>query len=466
MDFFFTALKKGVVATLFIVFAFVATYTPQLPTSQVPEAEAGGFGGFATEVTQLLNRALLGANVVQTTITAGATSANFYLDSVLDTLGWAVAKRMVSIMVRDLINWVNSGFSGSPAFVQDFRGFLLNVADQEIGRVISELGSIGSFICSPFRLDAQVSIALQYSRSRTQQTAPTCTLSGVISNIQGFISGIDPGNGLQDWIQITSTPETYTPYGAVLSAQATARARLINAEGEEIKLLDFGDGFLSQKLCRSVSGFTGSQDCSIVKPGKIVQEALSFNLDTGRQSLVEADEINELIAALLGQLANQALSGVAGILGLSGGDGFGGYSSGPTYLDNLVNQASQQVGSSSVSNTGSGNVITDALNAENQFVSQAQQIRSRFVAFLSTATNQADIDQANVVIAQIDAATAAANANINQLNTLDTSWQTATDAQRVDLLVTYSSISPQSNTAGQQVASWTQVANRLGINLN
>jgi len=43
MDTFFSLLKKGLVATVFIMFAFVATYIPQ-PYNNVQEAEAGGGG--------------------------------------------------------------------------------------------------------------------------------------------------------------------------------------------------------------------------------------------------------------------------------------------------------------------------------------------------------------------------------------------------------------------------------------
>ena len=44
MDTFFTLLKKGLVATMFVVFAFVATYIPQ-PYNNVNEVHAGGAGG-------------------------------------------------------------------------------------------------------------------------------------------------------------------------------------------------------------------------------------------------------------------------------------------------------------------------------------------------------------------------------------------------------------------------------------
>ena len=341
MDAFFNTLKKGLVAMMFIVVGFSMTYVPQLPSSHVQHAEAAG--GIATEVTQFANNALLGAGNVINTVTSVMTGNLWLKENVLDGIGWAIAKNIVSSMVRSLINWVNSGFQGSPAFVTDLKGFLLDVADQEFGRIISEIGGpngLGDFICSPFRLDIQISLDAQYNRGRASgQSAPECTLTGVIDNIEGFISGIDPGNGLSDWLQITSTPQTYTPYGALLNAEVTARARLINAEGRQLTEVNWGDGFLSQKICESVGGTGGSQ-CSISKPGRVIADQLNKALGAGQDTLIQADEINELISALLGQLANQALTGVSGLLGLSGGNSSssgGGYSG--SYLDALVEES-------------------------------------------------------------------------------------------------------------------------------
>lgn len=464
MDIFFNTLKKGLLATIFIVFAFVATYTPQLPTSQVPEVEAGaGLGNFGTELTQLVNSSFLGSNVVQTTLTAGATVSNWVKENVLDGLGWAIAKRIVSGMIQSLINWVNSGFQGSPSFIQDFRGFLLNIADEEIGRVISELGDIGSFICSPFRLDVQISVALQYQRGREEQSAPSCTLSGIVSNIEGFIQGVDFSGGLADWFTITSTPQTYTPYGAALSAQATARARLINAEGEEIKLLDFGDGFQSQKLCRSVSGFTGSQDCSIVKPGRVIADQINNALDTGRQTLVEADEINELIAALLGQLANTALTGVAGLLGLSGGDGFGGYSNDSSYLDDLVGESDDLV----IGAGGAGSVLEEDLAIQNEYRDDMVILFDRYLDFATATTTSAeDVVSATEVIIELNEEINTTQEHIVTLETMSSAYATGTDQERVDILIEYTTLSiPDAEDISNNLAEWEETANELGVEL-
>jgi len=326
------------------MFAFVATYIPQ-PYNNISEVEAGAAGGGSTLPLQITQNFNLIKTTLSSALTAGynaitsfATNEVWFKEYVLDGLAWTLAQKMVSGMVASLVDWINSGFSGSPAFVQDLQGFLLQTADQAFGEYLQSLGGFGSFICSPFRLDVQISLALQYDQSRKDQPAATCTLSGIVDNIEGFIGGSFEEGGWKDWFKLSSAPEVYTPYGSALSAQAGARVQLLNAEGEAIKVLDFGDGFLSGEICEMVSGPSGTQeDCFITKPGQIISEALSFNLDTGRQSLIAADEMNEIISALFGQLANKAFTGTAGLLGLSGGTGYteGGYTGG-SFADQLV----------------------------------------------------------------------------------------------------------------------------------
>ncbi|MCA9354109.1 MAG: hypothetical protein KC877_01165 [Candidatus Kaiserbacteria bacterium] len=338
MDTLFALLKKTMVATIFMVFAFVATYVPH-QWNKVEHTEAA----FGLEVTQLVNVAKNSISAIKNTITAAkttviawATSALQSKEWVLDGIAWAVAKQIVRSMVNSLVNWINSGFEGRPMFVTNLKRHLLEAADQAIGEYIAQ--EISSFVCSPFQLQVRMAIDLQYQNTRINQPAPTCTLTGIIDNITSFTDGAQGSfnaGGWNDWFDITSSPEQYTPYGAALAAQTGAEIRILNARGEEATKIGWGDGFLSGEICRMVSGPNGAtEDCFISKPGKIIEEALSFNLDSGREALITADEINEIIAALLGQLANKALTGAAGLLGLSGGTGYtyAGYAGG-SYLN-------------------------------------------------------------------------------------------------------------------------------------
>lgn len=347
MDTIFAILKKGLVATVFIAFAFAATYVPQNWNS-IEYAHAGAAGGGATEPTQwaqfMADKAYQAAdlaksavNIAKNTITAAQSiltaGYTFLLQNkelVLDGLAWTAAKIVVQEILDALVDWIRGGFQGRPAFVEDLGGFLLETADAAVGQYLDGLGGIGSFICSPFQLDIRVALDIKYNetvRSNGEKPVSTCKLSDIKGNLEDFISGLPgsfdqtgitgggAGTGWENWFEVVSQPSTYTPYGAQLSAEAGMRAALINAKGDEMKILDWGDGFLSGTLCETVHGAgTVEDDCFINKPGKIVQEALSFNIDSERQALITADEFNEVLAALLSQLAKKFIGGAGGLL--------------------------------------------------------------------------------------------------------------------------------------------------------
>jgi len=410
MDTFFTLLKKSLVASVFIVFAVAATYIPQ-DWNRVQQAHAWR----ATEFTQMMNNFQLGAVNVATTLSAGYAQITSWVSNNLwvkeyrlDGIAWAIAKQIVSSMVTSLVDWINSGFKGRPVFVQDFLGFLREAADRAVGEYIQGLGEIGSFICEPFRLDIQIAIATQYQRSRINQPAPTCTLTGVLTNIKDFTSGamgsFDQG-GWEAWFDITSQPEVYTPYGAYLAAEAGAQIRILNSKQKELEMLNWGDGFLSSQICETVHGAgTTKEQCFISTPGKVIQEALSFNLDSGRQSLIAADEIDEIIGALIGQLANTAIQGAAGLLGLSGGTGYtySGFT-GNSYTAAVTSENTNLVAGTLPSASEFNTMIINASTTQHEYRTLAVNYRPLLVAYADNTFNgAADRAEAQQAVADID----------------------------------------------------------------
>ncbi len=336
-------------SSIFIVAIVVSVLTISPLTWQPKEtivAEARGGGGLATEMSQIRNVAqnTISAieNRIQTgmqTITANATLGNFIKENVLDGIGWTIAKTVLSSMVRSLINWVNSGFQGSPAFITDIKQHLLGVLDEAAGEFIRSLGGIGEFVCSPFRLDVQAALTMNYAQSRTgMPSGPDrnmCRLSDIGSNIENFFAGMS--TNMNDWLTVTSNPQN-TRLGAYFAAEASLNARLVNEAGNEITLANWGDGFLSQRVCEAIEG-GGGQNCTITTPGRVISEALTFSTSVGPRSLIEADEINELVGALLNQLILQAMQGINGLLGLGGNSAFASYDAdGNTFLDSMVGE--------------------------------------------------------------------------------------------------------------------------------
>ncbi len=382
MDTFFNILKKTLVGIIVLIFAFVVVYIPQQYNDRyepVPEVEAFAF----VDVI----------NLVQNTIQAVTGVSLQTKEFVLDGIAWAIAKAIVSSMMSSLINWVNSGFEGRPAFLTDLGDFLLEAVDKGAGEYINSLGGLGSFICSPFKLDIQIVISLQYAQAREgKPPGGECTISGIVKNFEDFYDGSFGDTGWDDWFTITTQPEKYTELGQLFQAEAGLQRRMISDQQKAETEVKIGSGFLSGKICQMVEGSdTPKEKCTISKPGKMVQEALTFNIDGARQSLIQADEFNELIAALLGQLANKALTGAAGLLGLSAGTGYTyeGFSGG-SYLSAMEEQSNQQTNTRLGGDSPTSDGFSDAITVQQEFraIAEAYQPQLARVAADEDSDNQ------------------------------------------------------------------------------
>lgn len=400
--------------TLVIVFTFTTVVTFSGWVIPNHKAEAGGLANIAQETTQWANNALLGSISGTSAANAAANVANFARENVLDGLAWSIAKQVVSSMIRSLINWVNSGFQGSPAFVQDLKQHLLGILDQAAGQFIQSLGGIGEFICSPFRLDVQAALSINYARARSNMpSGPTegmCTLTGIQSNIENFLSGTV--DSMDQWLQVTSNPQN-TPLGAYLEAEARMNVALRNAAGQEVELLNFNQGFLSRRICEGINGQPSQegQNCRITTPGQVIADRLNHALGAGQDALIEADEINELIGALLSQLANMALQGINGLLGLGGNSNYtdptiaGGEGS---YLDAMVKQADQM--------GINGSTICNLIDKQGLVESEFLQMSEYIIASSTVPSADADIEDIEAVEAEATRLIPALSENMDMLN--------------------------------------------------
>jgi hypothetical protein len=252
---------------------------------------------------------------------------------VLDPITWGLMSTAIAQVTANIVSWINSGFDGHPAFVNDLKGTLLNIANEQAGNLIygTELG----FMCSPFQLKVQAALTLNFANAQTFDVQ--CTLSDVVDNVDGFLNGDFSAGGWDGWYQMTQVPQN-NPYGALSLAQTEMSARIENAQGQQLKLLDFGHGFFSYQHCEDVqvdpSG-TKERHCTVTTPGAVVSDRLNQALGLGEKRLVTADEIDEMLGALLGYVGQEVLDPKNGY-GLSG---LGDYNnSGP---NSYVNQLKQ-----------------------------------------------------------------------------------------------------------------------------
>lgn len=253
----------------------------------------------------------------------------------LNPLGWALAKLVIRGIVQSTIQWINNGFEGNPLFISNPQAFFQVVGEQALGAAIEKYIPE---LCSPFQISIRRQIYLQ---RRPFQEQIRCTLSDVIDNIEGFIDGAgnDYGQlgGWKAWDVMTSNPQN-NPYGASILAGSGVSIAVQAGQQTYERELTLGEGFLSWRdpecvknleARRKATGGSGievdygvgldfikiSGGCRINTPGSVIANQLNHTLGLGTDSLVEADEINEIVGAILEQLTLKLL-GQEGLAGL------------------------------------------------------------------------------------------------------------------------------------------------------
>ncbi|PIP73406.1 MAG: hypothetical protein COW88_02195 [Candidatus Lloydbacteria bacterium CG22_combo_CG10-13_8_21_14_all_47_15] len=216
-----------------------------------------------------------------------------------DTLMWVLLNIVIQFMVSDIVRWINTGFQGSPAFVESPSSFFAEVADQATGIFIETLGvaELCNLRWAPwFRISLTIPDPYLI-RSR-------CTLSGIVANTE--LAFKDFKNlGWEGLVDISVNRQS-SPYGAYLSALDERNKRQSTALTSEAAKLQWSNGFFSTADKLICTSFTAGQCTAyrgnITLPGATIEEQLNQALDLPKGRLAIADEVNEIIGALLTQL--------------------------------------------------------------------------------------------------------------------------------------------------------------------
>lgn len=309
------------------------------------------------------------ANLIQNTISATAdTAIAFGTQPIIassevvktgkeffgDGIGYIIAKSILRGITAQTVNWINSGFKGSPAFITDPERFFRDQADLQLERI---LGDQLNGLCKPFELKVRLAIVTTYLQ---QARPPVCTFDKIKRNFENFGDDLTKG-GWKDWFDYTQI-DANNPYGAYYQSKDFINIQISSNQQRKREELSWGKGFLSFKKCverggtRDVSIYGeydeegnyipptdtsdqqdeesyGNQDantltlqddpetCSrseIVTPGSVINDQLSKVLGSGINQLELADEINEIADALMNQLFKRAIgASINGLKGLS-----------------------------------------------------------------------------------------------------------------------------------------------------
>jgi hypothetical protein len=342
-----------------------------------------------------------------------------------------VALQQITISV---VNWINSGFNGQPSFVNNFEQFFTNVADLSAGQFIK--GSALSFLCSPFQLQIKIAIAKSYANRNAQ----SCSLTGIIKNVNNFMNGSFSQGGWPGFLSFTTTP-TNNPYGAF----AYAQLGLNNAQSQALSNAKSNispTGFLNlQKLsgCTDPSyngiatGFSAGTNAqaavaagknalpagckpTVVTPGSVIADSLGAVNKSGVDQLGIGNSIDQIISALTTQLMTKILQN--GLTSLSQGTtqtaaDLAAQQQAANLLIDMQNHISiaQQIGSIQ---QGSISDIENAQSNLSNLVSCWNAVASSTNSSAANAAQQAA--NANSTLQSLDAQIEQYNGNITNLN--------------------------------------------------
>ena len=296
----------------------------------------------------------------------------------LDAVAYAVAKQVRSALVKSTVNWINSGFNGSPSFVTNIDDFLMHVGDVAAMAYIDELQN-NPGLKSPFQSKIAQTAYTGYLLATSEDAYVRLNgydLNQVTYYHEEFLSGNFGRGGWEAWFAAAMRPQN-NPYGAQILAMNGLELAVSGSQQNRLIELNWGGGFMS--WCDNVGagetyedveggavidnngnfvGAIGSPEldaeaqvaaggtvqtskpnpaetCTdqfgnkgqIKTPGSVIRDQLNHTLGLTGDELVSADELNEIVGALLSQLTQQVL-GPGGLSGTSRS-----YSGGRSYLD-------------------------------------------------------------------------------------------------------------------------------------
>ena len=218
----------------------------------------GGVGDSVIEVGPSLYQQI--SNTLSAIGTSFSTYSLQFKEYVLDGLASMLVKQIIRTMTADVVNWINSGFEGSPSFMTNPGSFFLDMADQITGDFLNKYGGPLTALCSPFSIDIRLALAFKYHPNI--QKRYTCTLGAIIKNsksavegatLNGFTAGDFKQGGWPAFVSMTTEPQNNI-YGAYLEADSELSIRVANAQIQQKNELNQGKGFLSWKDPKCAAG--------------------------------------------------------------------------------------------------------------------------------------------------------------------------------------------------------------------
>lgn len=278
----------------------------------------------------------------------------------IQSIGRLIIKMLLQKLTVSTVNWINSGFDGSPAFVQDPGKFFNDIAKNEILQFGIEINNPELFpfgkawmqnqaraFNNKFQTNAQYSLDKLIQDTNPEFTAATFQ--------QDFSMG-----GWDAWSAMTQIPAN-NPLGFKLMADNEIQKRLAGTAQSVAQntrdALQAANGFLGDQRCAEPKGVTreehenalkerGGSDTGpyqyrscekweYVTPGKMISDKATEVIGYPNNAYLNVEDLNDAVAAildsLLGQFSSNLMEKGFANLGNRGADGALVYEAGNIY---------------------------------------------------------------------------------------------------------------------------------------
>lgn len=257
---------------------------------------------------------------------------------IMQRIAVLAAKAAVNAMTQSIVQWINSGFEGSPAFVTNLNNNLRQLGDGVTQTFVTNLlnnTQINSPYLKPIAANLGEAYLLYTSKDAIVERFKY-TLGQYSRNEEAFRRGQFQEGGFNAWFAVTRDCGN-DPYCVKLGVQEELMQRIDSSTRERLSELDYGRGFLSWKSCESTTGQvagTGdgstkladaekTENCTTKTPGSVIESSMSFVSQSTLRQLELAESFDQITGALASQLVAKIFSegGLAGASPQSPGGG-------------------------------------------------------------------------------------------------------------------------------------------------
>jgi hypothetical protein len=225
--------------------------------------------------------------------TYGVTIAGTYFPIIpgLDSIAYCLLNSIIEYIANATIQWINSGFEGNPAFVDDPQQFFQSVVDYEIANFMKELQE--GLICQPLQVDLQLAMLQQATQNYAQQAR--CGQGGANAINTLGTGRYSTANSNRVLLNPNTNPVTnYFNATDSLTARVQGKRGLIEME------VNWGRGFLSVQDPENPN--------RRITLGTLIESAAAKRIGFAEDRLLLAEKFDQVITALVNQLVKIAIN--------------------------------------------------------------------------------------------------------------------------------------------------------------